>query len=127
MKRTQLLPAILAVFSILAVSVGCGDDDGTGLQLSGLAGTWTLTRQQDCTFDSGLGNFGTLTIEQNGAYTFTADGEVDEGTISVSGDKMTVTPSGSAPETFSFDLSGNTLVITDDDPDCPATLTFTRG
>lgn len=128
MKRIQFLPVLSALFAALVVSVGCGDDDGTGPQLRDLVGTWTITRLQDCNFDSGEGDFGTLTIESSGAYTITVEGQVDDrGTISISGDEMTVTSTGSAPETFSFTLSRNTLVITDNDPDCPQTVTLKRG
>ncbi len=128
MNRIQYLPALLALSVVLAVSVGCGDDDATGPQLSDLVGTWTITRAQDCEFDTGVGDFGTLTIESDGAYRVTIDGQLDDqGTISVSGDKVTITSAGEPPETFSFTLSGNTLVITDDDPDCPSTITLTRS
>ena len=128
MKRLQRLPVFLVLCVALAVPVACGDDP-TGLP-SGLVDSWTLTRIQDCDFDSGTGDFGTLTLRSNGTYTYTMDGEVeDEGTFSVSGDALTITSSTeNETDTGSFTLSGNTLVITfDENSDCPQTNTLTRS
>ena len=67
----------LVLGAVLAVPVAC-DDDATGVQVGDLAGTWTLTRASDCEFDTGTGNWGTLTIQSNGTFTFaTIDEDFD--------------------------------------------------
>jgi hypothetical protein len=127
MKKLQRLPVFIALCTALAVPVACGDDT-TGPP-SGLVDSWTLTRIQDCEFDSGTGDWGTLTIRSNGTYTFTLAGDVqDEGTIRFSGNTVTIT-STEVDETITgtYNLSGDTLVLTLTDPDCPETDTFTRS
>jgi VCBS repeat-containing protein len=128
MRRHRHWLVTLVLGAVLAVPVAC-DDDATGVQIGDLVGTWTLTRARDCEFDTGSGNWGTLTIQSNGTFTFaTIDEDYDEGTISISGSTMTITSTvNETSHTVSFSLTGDTLVITDArDPGCPEVDTFVR-
>lgn len=128
MRWIRHLPVTLVLCAALTVPVACGDDT-TGTQVSDLVGTWTLTRFRACDFDSGTGDWGTLTIQSGGAFTFSSfDDDFDEGTISISGSTITiVSTTYDETRTASFSLSGNTLTITsNEDPNCPEIDTFVR-
>jgi hypothetical protein len=128
MKHRQWL-VTLTLCAALTAAFACGDDS-TGPQLSDLVGTWTLTHFGDCEFDSGTGEWATLTVHSDGSYTLESDvGEDDEGTISVSGNSMTITSTvHEFTVTGTFTLSGDTLIITSaEDPNCPDTNTFVRS
>ena len=112
----------LALFA-LAAMLGCGDGDGTGPDLSDLAGTYTASEftfilianpstEYDLVTDGGA-SFD-LVIEADGNYTMTGHfpgfpDEVDAGTIVLDGDQITL--DGIDPISGTFTLNGSTLTI----------------
>lgn len=123
MRRMQL--AALAALPILAM--GCKDT--TGITIETLAGTWNATQFQFTntadptqTVDViALGVTFTIVVSANGDYAATMQEpgelpEVEEGTVSIVGDVITVSESGQgSPTPFSAVRSGNTLTLTNTD------------
>jgi hypothetical protein len=118
---------ILLVLSSLGLILGACSDDGTGpAELQPLVGTWratelTLTNlanpdtsvdliEQGATF--------TLSILATGQYSaslviFGQPGQ-EVGTVSVSGNRITIAPNGGSPTTGTWTLQGNTLIVDGD-------------
>lgn len=112
----------------LTLMGACTDDGATGVAPDDLAGTWTATAMvfssvADPTTTVDVVTEGaalTLVLNADGTYSFVSvfPGEPDEdetGTFSVSGDVMTITPTGLDPETFAIFRDGDTLTLTDSD------------
>ena len=112
----------------LTLMGACTDDGVTGVEPDDLAGTWTATA---IVFSSVAdpntsvdvvpeGAALTLVLSADGTYSFVSvfPGEPDEdetGTYTVSGDVMTITPTGMDPETFAVSRDGDTMTLTDSD------------
>ncbi len=102
-----------------------GVDDATAVEPTNLAGTWTATSIVfTSTANSSLsvdevanGATMSLTMTADGTYawTFVFPGEPTEnesGTYTVSGDTLTVTPTGGTQETMVVSRNGDTMTLT---------------
>ena len=103
---------------------------GTGVEPDDLAGTWistamVMTSEADNTVSVDLVALEeaelTLVLEKGGTYTLTFVSNVEPtenetGTYTVSGNTMTVDPTGTkGPETMTISRDGNTMMLTMDD------------
>jgi hypothetical protein len=109
--------------SALLLLAACGSDNPTSVTVNDLAGTWVATSfvfssvaDPSTTVDAvAAGASFTLTIADDGHFTATTgapgeDPEVDEGTITVDGNKITL-DGGDDPISGTYSLSGNTLTV----------------
>jgi hypothetical protein len=76
-----------------------------------------------------FGSSGTFTQSSSIGSSGSINTTSGSGTYSVSGNKLTITPTGVAPETVTFVLSGNTMTITflkDNSTGCIDTMVLTK-
>ena len=154
MKSSKLIVLFL-VFAMVLIGIHCkSTSEPTDDDLSSFVGTWAANSDIEGTlmeYDATdvnpafkvnvllLGASVQVTLESSGDYSLTltepgGEPEVEEGTATVDGNKITMIPDG-APEdaiTFTYTLNGDFLTLVSDDVtfdfgtgDVPATLTLT--
>lgn len=132
----RIMRSIMA--GALAVTLATACSDSTAPTGDDLVGTWEATAATFTPVDGTAsdlladGSGFTLVIRADNTYTVTftapdSEPEVENGTYTLSGGVLTITPTGEPTEVESFDVSlnGNTLTMTDDDAvedDVPGTL-----
>ena len=152
MKNLNIKLALALLLSALMfLSVGCNKDDennptGGNVTAGGLTGTWSLS---EVTINPGTDSIQVLNqvalqiagvsmvlvVNEGGTFTMTTtDSEgpsVETGTWSVSGNNITITPTGDDAEVIPFSIEGNILTLTLGDLEFgedvfPAILKFTK-
>ena len=150
MKSSKLLVLFL-VIAMVFIGIHCkSSTEPKEDDLSSFVGTWAANNDIEGTlmeYDAGdfklnvllLGASVQVTLESNGDYSLAltlpgSDPEVEQGTATVDGNKITMIPDG-APEDaiiFTYTLNGDFLTLVSDDVtfdfgtgEVPATLTIT--
>ena len=115
----------LALLTLVAGGIGCGDDDGPTLeqqQLGALVGRWTVGSSSDVKLgnDDAPGDWPGFSITFNDTFAVNVDGTPGEvaifniSTYSISGDNatlLTLTFNGESSETATAEISNDTMTL----------------